>query len=64
MHRINMTHLEEEILAVVRTTVMDHDKVWLHYPSFIAQLNESRHRVLPCTQIKGHNEMKGPVTAY
>lgn len=58
--RITMTHLEEEVLAVVRTTVMNHDKVWLHYPSLIAQLDESRHWVLACTQIKGHNEMKQP----
>lgn len=45
-----MTHLEKKILPVVRTTVVNHDKVWLHYPSFITQLDESRHRVLPCTQ--------------
>lgn len=53
------THLEEEILAVVGTAVMNHDKIRLHYPSLVTQLNESRHRVLPCTQIKGENEMKG-----
>lgn len=56
-----MTHLEEEILAMVRTTVMNHDKVWLHYSSLVTQLNESRHRVLPCTQIKGQNKMRWDV---
>ena len=45
-----MTHLEKKILAVVRTTVVNHDEVRLHYPSFVTQLDESRHRVLPCTQ--------------
>lgn len=54
-----MTHLEKEILAVVRTTVMYHNKVWLHYSSLVAQLNESRHWVLPCTHIKGQNKVRG-----
>lgn len=63
MNRMNMAHLEEEILAVVRTTVMNHDEVWLHYPSLIAQLNESRHWVFACTQRKGNDDIKGPETS-
>lgn len=43
-----IAHLEKEILAVVWTAVMDHDEVRLHYPPFVAQLDESRHRVLSC----------------
>lgn len=54
---MKITHLEKKILAVVRTTVMNHNKVWLHYLSLVTQLNESRHRVLPCKQIKGHHQM-------
>lgn len=54
-----MTHLEKKILAVIRTTVMYHNKVWLHYSSLVAQLNESRHWVLPCTHIKGQNKVRG-----
>lgn len=47
MHSITKTHLEEEILTMVWATVMNHDKVWLHYASLVAQLDERRHRVLP-----------------
>lgn len=62
MHRVNMTYLKEKVLAVVRTAVMNHDKVWLHYPSLIAQLNEGRHRVFACVHIKENNEIKEPRT--
>lgn len=54
---MKMTHLEKKVLAVVRTTVMDHDKVRLHYLSLVTQLDESRHRVLPCTQRKAHHQI-------
>lgn len=40
--------LKEEILAVVWTTVMNHDELWLQYSLLVAQFNESRNRMLPC----------------
>lgn len=58
MHGVTVTHLEEEIFTVVRATVMNHDKVWLHYPSLVTQLNKGRHRVFPCTQTKGRIRRK------
>lgn len=44
------TNLEEEILAMVWTTMMNHDKLWLQYSLLVTQFNESRNRVLPYTR--------------
>lgn len=44
------TDLKEEILAVVWTTMMNHDELWLQYSLLVTQFNESRNRVLPCTR--------------
>lgn len=47
-----LSDLKEEILAVVWTTMVNHDKFWLQYPLFVTQFNESRNRMLPCTMEK------------
>lgn len=39
------TDLKEEILAVVWTTMVNHDKFWLQDPLLVTQFNESRNRV-------------------
>lgn len=51
------TDLEEEILAVVWTTVVNHDKLWLQHSLLVTQFNESRNRVLPCTRETAHDKM-------
>lgn len=51
------TDLKEEILAVVWTTMVNHDEFWLQYSLLVTQFNESRNRVLPCTREIAHKKM-------
>lgn len=51
--------LKEEILAVVWTTVMNHDEFWLQYSLLVAQFNESRNRMLPCTRERERDDVYG-----
>lgn len=52
------TNLKEEILAVVWTTMVNHDKLWLQYSLLVAQFNEGRNRMLPCTRETAHEKME------
>lgn len=49
----SQTDLKEEILAVVWTTMVNHDKLWLRYSFLVTQFDESGNRVLPCNRRKG-----------